>query len=154
MGAETIEEILPRFMEFCEGCVMIAHNAEFDMSFIRKNCMDLDIPCDHTVGDTVAMARILLPALHRFKLDTVAKALKISLENHHRAVDDAECTAHIFVKFIEMLKERHIETLNDLNSLGATSVDTVKKLPTHHAIILAQNEVGRINLYRLVSERI
>ena len=152
MGAETIEEILPRFMEFCEGCVMIAHNAEFDMSFIRKNCMDLDIPCDHTVGDTVAMARILLPALHRFKLDTVAKALKISLENHHRAVDDAECTAHIFVKFIEMLKERHIETLNDLNSLGATSVDTVKKLPTHHAIILAQNEVGRINLYRLVSE--
>ena len=152
MGAETIEEILPRFMEFCEGCVMIAHNAEFDMSFIRKNCMDLDIPCDHTVGDTVAMARILLPALHRFKLDTVAKALKISLENHHRAVDDAECTAHIFVKFIEMLKERHIEALNDLNSLGATSVDTVKKLPTHHAIILAQNEVGRINLYRLVSE--
>ena len=152
MGAETIEEILPRFMEFCEGCVMIAHNAEFDMSFIRKNCMDLEIPCDHTVGDTVAMARILLPALHRFKLDTVAKALKISLENHHRAVDDAECTAHIFVKFIEMLKERHIETLNDLNSLGATSVDTVKKLPTHHAIILAQNEVGRINLYRLVSE--
>ena len=152
MGAETIEEILPRFMEFCEGCVMIAHNAEFDMSFIRKNCMDLDIPCDHTVGDTVAMARILLPTLHRFKLDTVAKALKISLENHHRAVDDAECTAHIFVKFIEMLKERHIETLNDLNSLGATSVDTVKKLPTHHAIILAQNEVGRINLYRLVSE--
>ena len=152
MGAETIEEILPRFMEFCEGCVMIAHNAEFDMSFIRKNCMDLDIPCDHTVGDTVAMARILLPALHRFKLDTVAKALKISLENHHRAVDDAECTAHIFVKFIEMLKERHIETLNDLNNLGATSVDTVKKLPTHHAIILAQNEVGRINLYRLVSE--
>ena len=152
MGAETIEEILPRFMEFCEGCVMIAHNAEFDMSFIRKNCMDLDIPCNHTVGDTVAMARILLPALHRFKLDTVAKALKISLENHHRAVDDAECTAHIFVKFIEMLKERHIEMLNDLNSLGATSVDTVKKLPTHHAIILAQNEVGRINLYRLVSE--
>ena len=152
MGAGTIEDILPRFMEFCEGCVMIAHNAEFDMSFIRKNCMDLDIPCDHTVGDTVAMARILLPALHRFKLDTVAKALKISLENHHRAVDDAECTAHIFVKFIEMLKERHIETLNDLNSLGATSVDTVKKLPTHHAIILAQNEVGRINLYRLVSE--
>lgn len=152
MGAGTIEDILPRFMEFCEGCVMIAHNAEFDMSFIRKNCMDLDIPCNHTVGDTVAMARILLPALHRFKLDTVAKALKISLENHHRAVDDAECTAHIFVKFIEMLKERHIETLNDLNSLGATSVDTVKKLPTHHAIILAQNEVGRINLYRLVSE--
>ena len=152
MGAGTIEDILPRFMEFCKGCVMIAHNAEFDMSFIRKNCMDLNLSCDYTVGDTVAMARILLPALHRFKLDTVAKALKISLENHHRAVDDAECTAHIFVKFIEMLKERHIETLNDLNSLGATSVDTVKKLPTHHAIILAQNEVGRINLYRLVSE--
>ena len=152
IDAGTIEEILPRFMEFCEGCVMIAHNAEFDMSFIRKNCRDLNLPCTHTVGDTVAMARVLLPSLNRFKLDTVAKALKISLENHHRAVDDAECTAHIFVKFIEMLKERGIQTLNELNGLGATSVNTVKKLPTHHAIILAQNEVGRINLYRLVSE--
>ena len=116
------------FMEFCEGCVMIAHNAEFDMSFIRKNC--------HGFRISHAIIRLAIRwqwqesycrTLHRFKLDTVAKALKISLENHHRAVDDAECTADIFVKFIEMLKERHIETLNDLNSLGATSVDTVQK---------------------------
>ncbi|MGN0291887.1 MAG: exonuclease domain-containing protein, partial [Lachnospiraceae bacterium] len=152
VDAGTIEEILPDFMEFCKGAVMIAHNAEFDMSFIRKNCKDLGLECNHTVGDTVAMAHILLPALNRYKLDTVAKALKISLENHHRAVDDAECTAHIFVKFIEMLKERGIETLDELNALGTASVDMIKKLPTHHAIILAQNEVGRINLYRLVSD--
>ncbi len=152
MGAGTIEEILPKFMEFCQGAVMVAHNAEFDMSFIKKNCKDLGLACEYTVGDTVAMAHVLLPALHRYKLDTVAKALKISLENHHRAVDDAECTAHIFVKFIEMLKERGVATLDELNALGAASVDTIKKLPTHHAIILAKNEEGRTNLYRLVSE--
>ncbi|MCI8327026.1 MAG: PolC-type DNA polymerase III, partial [Lachnospiraceae bacterium] len=152
MHAKTIEEILPEFMAFCGEAVMIAHNAEFDMSFIRKNCQDQGIFCDFTVGDTVAMAHVLLPTLHRYKLDTVAKALKISLENHHRAVDDAECTAYIFLKFIEMLKERGIGTLDELNALGSATVDMVKKLPTNHAIILAQNEVGRIHLYRLVSE--
>lgn len=152
IDAETIDTILPRFMEFCEGCVMVAHNAEFDMSFIRKNCKDLQIPCQHTVGDTVALAQVLLPELHRYKLDTVAKALNVSLENHHRAVDDAECTAHIFVKFIEMLKSREIETLDEVNGLGAASAEKIKKLPTHHAIILAKNEVGRVNLYRLVSD--
>ncbi len=152
LDAQTIDEILPRFMAFCEGCVMIAHNAEFDMSFIRKNCKDLGLPCRHTVGDTVALAQVLLPELHRYKLDTVAKALNVSLENHHRAVDDAECTAHIFVKFIEMLKERDITNLDEVNRLGAASAQKIKKLPTHHAIILAKNEVGRINLYRLVSD--
>ncbi len=84
-----IAVILPEFMEFCKGCVMVAHNAEFDMGFIRKNCADLGLDCVFTVADTVAMARYLLPGLNRFKLDTVAKELHISLQNHHRAVDDA-----------------------------------------------------------------
>jgi len=152
VDAPIIEQVLPKFMKFCDGCVMIAHNAEFDMSFIRKNCKDLELPCEYTVGDTVAMARMLLPELHRFKLDTVARALKISLENHHRAVDDAECTAHIFLRFIEMLEVRGVESLDELNHLGTADVDTIKKLPTHHAIILAKNELGRVNLYRLISD--
>ena len=151
MDAPKIEEILPQFMEFCQGAIMVAHNAGFDMSFISKNCERQKLPCDYTVIDTVAMARVLLPALNRFKLDTVAKALNIPLENHHRAVDDAGCTAEIFVKFIEMLKERGIETLDQVNQLGSTSKENVKKLPSHHAIILAANDIGRINLYRLVS---
>ena len=131
---------------------MVAHNAGFDMSFIRKNCGDLGIDREFTVVDTVAMARFLLPGLNRFKLDTVAKALGVSLENHHRAVDDAACTAEIFVKFVKMLKERDILDLDALNEQGSMSPNTVRKLPTYHAIILATCETGRVNLYRLVSE--
>ena len=152
LDAPKIEEILPEFLKFCEGAIMVAHNAGFDMSFISKNCERQGLECEYTVIDTVALARVLLPQLNRFKLDTVAKALKISLDNHHRAVDDAACTAEIFVKFIEMLKERGIETLEAVNEMGSTSVDNIKKLPSHHAIILATNDTGRINLYRLVSE--
>ena len=151
-GAETIETLLPRFVEFCEDAVMVAHNAEFDMSFIEKNCKDLGIATDFTSVDTVGMARFLLPQLNRFKLDTVAKAVGVSLDHHHRAVDDAECTAQIFQKFIEMCKERDIEDLNALNKEGAVSVHLIQKMPTYHAIILAKNDTGRVNLYHLVSD--
>ena len=151
MDAPKIEEVLPEFMKFCEGAVMVAHNAAFDMSFIRKNCDRQGLPCEFTVADTVAMARYLLPQLNRFKLDTIAKALNIVLANHHRAVDDAGCTAEIFVKFIGMLRERGIEDLDALNAQASTSPETVMKMPTYHAIILATNDIGRINLYRLVS---
>ena len=151
IDAPLISEILPEFMEFCKGCVMVAHNAEFDMSFIQKNCEDLHLPCDFTVADTVAMARFLLPQLNRYKLDTVAKAVGVSLENHHRAVDDAACTAEIFVKFIEMFESRHITTLDELNEKGIPTAEAIQKMPTYHAIILAKNDIGRVNLYRLVS---
>ncbi len=130
---------------------MVAHNASFDMGFIEANCKRQGIEKEFTVVDTVALARVLMPQLNRFKLDTVAKALKVSLENHHRAVDDAGCTAEIFVKFIEMLQQRDITTLDGVNELGRTSVDKIRKSPSHHAILLATNDLGRINLYRLVS---
>ena len=151
IDAPVIADILPEFMKFCEGCVMVAHNADFDMSFIKKNCQRLDIPCAPTIVDTVALARVLLPNLNRFKLDTVAKALGVSLDNHHRAVDDAGCTAEIFVKFIAMLKDRGVSTLDEVNALGTSSVQNVQKMPTYHAIILATCDQGRTNLYRLVS---
>ena len=151
LDAPVIEKILPEFLTFCEGAVMVAHNAAFDMSFIEENCRRLGLEREFTSVDTVALARVLLPQLGRFKLDTVAKALHISLENHHRAVDDAGCTAEIFVKFVEMLKERDAVNLDDVNELGRNSKDQVKKLPSHHAIILAKNDTGRVNLYRLVS---
>ena len=127
LNAPKIEEILPQFLSFCEGSVMVAHNAGFDMSFISKNSERQGLDCAFTIVDTVALARVLLPQLNRFKLDTVAKALKISLENHHRAVDDAACTAEIFVKFIGMLNERGIETLDQVNQLGNTSVDNIRQ---------------------------
>lgn len=151
MEAPMIEEILPEFLKFCDGAVMVAHNAAFDMSFIEENCRRLGIWREFTSVDTVALARVLLPQLGRFKLDTVAKALHVSLENHHRAVDDAGCTAEIFVKFVKMLKERDVFNLDEVNRLGRNSKEQVKKLPSHHAIILAKNDTGRVNLYRLVS---
>ena len=151
LDAPKIEEILPQFLKFCEGAVMVAHNAGFDMGFISKNCERQNLPCQFTVVDTVTLARVLLPSLNRYKLDTVAKALHVSLENHHRAVDDAACTAEIFVKFAAMLKERGALRLDEVNLLGSNSSDKIRKLRSHHAIILAANDVGRINLYRLVS---
>ena len=152
MDAPDIETVLPKFLEFCEGAVMVAHNADFDMSFIIENCKRQGLDDDFTYIDTVGMARFLLPALNRFKLDTVAKAVGVSLAHHHRAVDDAACTADIFVKFVEMLRERDIFDVDALNSQGNVSVDTIKKLPTYHAVIFARNETGRINLYKLVSQ--
>ena len=149
--APVIAEVMPEFLAFCDGAVMVAHNADFDMSFIKYNCDRLSIPYDFTIADTVAMARMLLPNLNRFKLDTVARALNISLENHHRAVDDAACTAEIFEKFVKMLADRGINTLDELNAEGHVSKETVMKMPTHHAIILATNDLGRVNLYKLIS---
>ena len=152
MDSPSIETILPEFLAFCEDAVMVAHNANFDMSFIMENARRLGIEKKFTYVDTLGIARILLPHQAKHTLDAVAKTLGISLENHHRAVDDAECTAEIFVKFIPMLKEQGADTLANVNAMGASSPDIVKKLTSYHAIILAENNIGRENLYRLVSE--
>ena len=152
MDAPDIETVLPQFLEFIGDAVLVAHNASFDVGFIEQNCRYQDIVPNFTSVDTVAMARILLPTLSKFKLNVVANALHISLENHHRAVDDAGATAEIFVKFVEMLKERNINDLAKLNRFGSNNADAIKKLPTYHVIILALNEVGRVNLYTLISK--
>ena len=151
IDAPTADVVLPQFLSFCEGCVMVAHNADFDMSFIKKNAKDLGVDFAPTYIDTVALARYLLPNLNRFKLDTVAKAVGVNLDNHHRAVDDAACTAEIFEKFLSMLSDRGIHTLDDLNREGSTSVSNIMKMPTYHAIILATCDQGRTNLYNLIS---
>lgn len=152
MKAPDIETVLPDFLAFVGNATLVAHNAAFDVGFIEQNCRYQDITPDFTSVDTVAMARILLPTLAKYKLNVVANALHISLENHHRAVDDAGATAEIFVKFVEMLYERGIYDLTKLNHFGAQSKDMVKKLPSYHVIILAKNQVGRTNLYTLVSK--
>lgn len=129
-------------MEFCQGAIMVAHNADFDMSFILADCKRQGIDCDFTYIDTVALARFLLPNLSRYKLDNVAKALGVSLEHHHRAVDDAECTAHIFEKCQKMLLDRGYDTLDKVNEAGAASTETIRKMPSYHCIILAKNDLG------------
>ncbi|MDD2981099.1 MAG: PolC-type DNA polymerase III [Hespellia sp.] len=151
MDSPDIETILPQFLEFVGDDVLVAHNASFDVGFIEQNCRYQEIVPDFTSVDTVALARVLLPTISKYKLNVVAKALNISLENHHRAVDDAKATADIFVKFIEMLKERGITTLKGINQFGNMNPNAIRKMPSYHAIILAQNEVGRFNLYKLIS---
>ena len=152
MEAPGIETVLPQFLEFIGEAALVAHNASFDVGFVEQNCRYQDITPDFTSVDTVAMARILLPTLSKYKLNVVAGALHISLENHHRAVDDAGATAEIFVRFLEMLKEKGIHDLAHLNHFGAQSKDMVRKLPSYHVIILAKNETGRVNLYTLISK--
>ena len=152
IDAPSIKEVLPKFLAFCEGAVLVAHNAEFDMSFIKENAMRQNLKREFTYVDTVGIARILLPHQGKHTLDAVAKTMGVSLENHHRAVDDAGATAEIFVKFIPMLKENGADTLAKVNAMGESSPDIIKKLPSYHAIILAENNIGRENLYTLVSE--
>ena len=152
LDAPKIDRVLPESLECCRGAVMVAHNAGFDISFIKENARQQGLEFNPTVLDTVSLARVLLPNLNRFKLDTVAKELKINLANHHRAVDDAGATAEIFVRFIKMLKERDIFDLSQLNELSRMTVEMIRKMPTYHIIIIAKNDVGRVNLYRLVSE--
>ena len=152
VDAPMIEEALPHFLEFCQDAVLVAHNASFDMSFIIENTRRLGLKKEFTYVDTVGIARLLLPHQAKHKLDAVAKTLGISLENHHRAVDDAEATAEIFLKFIPMLREAGADDLKAINAMGDASPDIIKRLPSYHAIILAKNDTGRVNLYRLVSE--
>ena len=149
--ADYITGVLPRFLEFSEGAVLVAHNASFDTGFIREKSRRLGIEKALSYVDTVGLSRLLLPGLSKYKLDSVAKALNVSLKHHHRAVDDAGCTAEIFVKLIPMLRERGINSLKEINEISKLSPDIIKKEKSYHVIILAKNEIGRINLYRLVS---
>ena len=152
MGSPDIETILPQFLKFVKDAVLVAHNASFDVSFIEENCRQQGIEPDFTSVDTVGLARVLLPTLSKFKLNVVAKALNISQEHHHRAVDDARVTAEIYVKFIQMLEERGIETLDQMNHFGAHNAEAIRKMPSYHVIVLAKNDIGRVNLYTLISK--
>lgn len=152
MDAETIETLLPKFLEFVGDSVLVAHNARFDVSFIRKFAHDLGRTVENSVVDTMTLGHVLCPELGKFTLDRICKHLGIKLENHHRAVDDAAATAEIFKRFIKMLKDRGVTNLSDLNTFGETSPETIKKSRRYHGIILAKNEIGRVNLNRLISE--
>ena len=151
IDAPAIEDALLEFMEFSKDTVLVAHNASFDMGFIIQNAQILGLTNEFTYIDTVGLSRILLPNLSRYKLNSVAKALGVSLENHHRAVDDAEATAEIFLRLVLMLDEKDILNINDIDKLGRLSAEAIRKLPSYHAILLAKNDIGRINLYKMVS---
>lgn len=147
----TIDVILPEFLDFVGDAVVVAHNAGFDRGFIKYNADKLGLAFDNTVVDTMTLAHLIVPELGKYTLDRLCKQFNVSLENHHRACDDAEATAHILLKMIILLKNQGIETLARINEAGVSSPDIIKKAKTYHGIILVQNETGRINLNRLVS---
>ncbi len=146
----TISDVLPEFLEFCGDAALVAHNASFDVSFIKEKARRNNIEINPIVVDTLALAKLLLPELKRHKLNQVAKYLKVDLDNHHRAVDDANATAEIFLKFIKLMKEEGIAILSDLNELSLERMDHTK-YNTDHIIILAKNQAGIKDLYKLVS---
>lgn len=113
----TIGCVLPKFLEFVGDVPVVAHNAKFDTSFIKEKAMKFNLRFDNTIIDTLSLSRLLLPNLKKHKLDIISEYLQIKLENHHRAVDDAEATAHIFLKFNEMLKEKGVNNFNDVKRL-------------------------------------
>lgn len=151
MDKEDISTVLPKFLKFIENSILVAHNASFDTGFIFNEAKKLNIDLSFTIIDTIDIARKLLPNLSRFKLDTVAKELKVELKNHHRALDDATCTAHIWLKFTDIFKSININTLDQINEYKADDANIIKKLRANHIILLAKNDIGRINLYKLVS---
>ncbi len=148
--APTIEEALPKFLEFAGDRILIAHNANFDIGFIRVACEEQKLPFTNTYIDTVALSRYINPELKNHKLDTLARYFSLGDFNHHRACDDAHILALIFNKMTEKLKgEGVFDTAGMVKSM-ADKCDA-SKLKTYHMIMLVKNEVGLKNLYRLVS---
>jgi len=151
--APSIEEILPAFLKFCEGSYLCAHNADFDVSFLSENAKRLGIfEAPFTYVDTMGLSRAFLPHKRNYKLDTVAKELSVSLGDHHRAVNDAECAAGIYLKLLKRAGDRGLSTLRELAENTIPDADTIKSMPSYHVILLIQNETGRVNLYRMISE--
>ncbi len=145
-----IREVLPEFLSFADGCCLVAHNADFDMGFIRAKAKQSGRAVNNPVADTLKFSRVLLKNLRRHKLNLVAKHFEISLENHHRAIDDAMATAKIFLRFREMLKEEGLATFKEINeTLGKKREN--KSLYSYHILLLAKNQRGLKNLYQLVS---
>lgn len=149
--APKISEILPEFLEFSKGSVLVAQNARFDTGFIKIFCDRLGLEYNFPCIDTLILARGLYPELSNHKLDTLTKHLNVILENHHRAVDDAKATADIFIKMLDELKRRGVKKLNTLNDLFDIR-SMSKRSKAHHIVLLAKNQTGLKNIYELVSE--
>ncbi len=154
-NAPELAAALPRFLEFASGRALVAHNAGFDMSFLRAACEKLQITAEFTSIDTLEMSRILLPHLSKHKLNILAKELAVGPFEHHRASEDAMVLARIWIKLADKLcREYHAVNLSDINPLlaGAREKSTsLKNLSRRHFIILVKNQVGLKNLYKLIS---
>ncbi len=146
----VIKDIIGDFLAFCGDCPVVAHNAAFDVSFIKEKAKLIGVDYAPTVLDTLKMARMLLTDLKRFGLNRIAKYLGVTLNNHHRAVDDAMATAKIFNIFVEQLAAKGVHTLEALAEYGKTAL-TYKHFNIYHVSILAINQEGLKALYQIIS---
>lgn len=152
--AETIDKVFPKMLDFIEGSVLVAHNAEFDIGFLKHNAKELGYAFDFTYLDTLSLAHELFPDYKTYKLGRIAKNLGIKVDVAHRALDDVETTVKVFNVMLEMLVKRGAESLDDIDKYASDEQsrnESYKKLKTYHAIILAKNYTGLKNLYKLVS---
>lgn len=149
-NAPLINDAIPKFLDFCKDSILVAHNANFDIGFIKKAFENLKIPFEFGFLDTVMLGRCLFTELPNHKLNTLSKHLNIVLVNHHRAVDDAKATAEIFIKMLEILEDKSITELINLNTSFDLSL-AAKRGKAYHIIILAKNTEGVRNLYELVT---
>ena len=148
--APVIGKVILEFNEFIKDATLVAHNAYFDVGFIRKNLGDLGMSIENPILDTVPLSRFLYKELKRHKLDTIAKHLGINMGAHHRAVDDAVTTMKILNKSMDKMKEMGIENFRQLNERSKEEID-IKKLPMFHTTILVKNKIGLKSLYEMVS---
>lgn len=151
LNEKTIDIVLPRFLDFCDNAILVAHNAKFDISFIEKACDQWGYPKDFTVIDTLSLARVAIPEISRHNLKALTKYYKIKLENHHRALDDALATAKIYINLMNTCEKRGAICTDDLNKIFDSRL-AIQRMDTYHIIILVKNNRGLKNLYRLVSE--
>ncbi|MBC7087325.1 MAG: PolC-type DNA polymerase III [Tissierellales bacterium] len=145
-----IEDIMPEFLNFIGDSILVAHNASFDVSFIRETCNNMRVELKNAVLDTLELSRALFPNLKSHKLNVIAKFLDVELINHHRAVDDAKATADILIKMLDILKDKDILTPYQLNSTLKSK--NINKNEVFHCIILAKNQQGLKELYKLISK--
>ena len=148
--AETIDKVFPKMLEFIGDSVLVAHNADFDIGFLKYNAKELGYTLDNTYLDTLRLAKELFPDYKKYKLGIIAENLGIKVEVAHRALDDVDTTVKVFNVMIDMLKEKGAKKIEDIDRICAGNTD-FRRLPTYHAIILAKNYVGLKNLYKLIS---
>ena len=146
--AETIDKVMPKILEFMGDSVLVAHNADFDIGFMKYNCEKLGLKLDNTYIDTLRLARAMFPEFTKYKLGIIAEKLGIKVDVAHRALDDVKTLVAVFKEMIERAKEKKAKIIDDFDNVFEADF---RKLPSYHAIILAQNYVGLKNLYKLIS---
>ena len=152
--SETIDKVFPKILEFLGDSVIVAHNAGFDVGFLKQNAKNLGYEFNYTYLDTLSLAKDLFPEYKKYKLGKIAENLGIKVEVAHRALDDVDTTVKVFKIMLDMLKKRGAKKIEDIDKVSRTDEakkEEYKKLRTYHAIILAKNYTGLRNLYKLVS---